>query len=81
MAANCWVAPLLKAGLGGVTAIDCNISVPCPVKLTDWGLFVALWVMVSNPVRVPVAVGAKVTLMVQLPFPARVAPQVVPDCA
>ena len=62
----------IEGWVGGVTVIDCNIAVPCPVKLTDWGLLVALWVMVSNPVRVPVAVGVKVTLMVQLLFPARV---------
>ena len=41
-----------------------------------WGLPVALSVMVMAPVRVPVAVGVKVTLMEQLAPAAREAPQV-----
>src|SRR2546427_11379364 len=41
-------------------------AVPVPVRLTMCGLPAALSVMVIAPVRVPVAVGGKVTLMVQL---------------
>lgn len=42
-------------------------EVPVPVRLMVCGLLLALSVMVTVPVRVPVAVGWKVTLMVQLP--------------
>ena len=41
-------------------------SCPVPLSDTDWGLFAALSVSVSVPVRLPVAVGVKVTLIVQL---------------
>ncbi len=49
--------------------------VPVPVRLTVWGLSLALSMMVSVPVRVPVAVGVKVTLMVQFPLGATELPQ------
>ena len=41
---------------------------PLPERLMTCGLPLALSVMVTAPVRVPVAVGVKVTLIVQL-FP------------
>ena len=47
-------------------------AVPVPVKLTVWGLLLALSVMVSVPLSVPVVVGAKTTLMVQDEPAARV---------
>ena len=47
-----------------------------PVRLMLCGLLAALSVMVIAPVRVPVAVGVKVTLMVQLPAAATNVPQV-----
>jgi len=44
-------------------------EVPVPVRVTDCGLPVALSETETAPVRVPAAVGLKVTLMVQLaPF-------------
>ena len=46
-----------------------------PVRLTAWGVLEALSLIVSVPVRVPVAVGLKVTLMVQLPPAATELPQ------
>ena len=46
-----------------------------PVSETTCGLLLALSVIVSEPVRVPVAVGAKVTLIVQLPPAATEPPQ------
>jgi len=52
--------------------------VPVPVKLTVWVLPVApllLSVMVSVPVRVPAALGVKVTLMVQEPPAVTLLPQ------
>ena len=39
---------------------------PEPVRLMCWGLPAALSVMVTVPVRVPVAAGVKLTLIVQL---------------
>jgi hypothetical protein len=45
------------------------LPVPVPERLTICGLPLALSVMVTAPLRVPVAVGVKVTLIVQL-FPA-----------
>src|SRR5205807_10115469 len=51
-------------------------AAPVPVRLTDCGLPAALSVMVIAPVRVPVAVGVKVTLMAQLAPAATDVPQV-----
>ena len=48
---------------------------PVPVNGTCCGLFAALSVMVTLPVRVPVCVGLKVTFIVQTFPAARVAPQ------
>ena len=39
--------------------------VPVPVKLTCWGLPLALSLTANVAVRVPVVAGVKVTLMVQ----------------
>jgi hypothetical protein len=47
---------------------------PVPFRLTVWGLPGALSVMLSVPVRAPVPVGAKVTLIVQLLPAAREGP-------
>ena len=41
-------------------------AVPVPERLTLWGLPVALSEMLSEAVRLPLAEGVKVTLMVQL---------------
>jgi hypothetical protein len=51
-------------------------AVPVPVRLTVWVARLALSVMVTAPVLVPVAVGLKVTLRVQLALAARLEPQV-----
>ena len=50
--------------------------VPVPVRLTVWGLPLALSVMVMDPVRAPVAVGVNFTLIVQTPLAAMPVPQV-----
>jgi hypothetical protein len=50
--------------------------VPVPVKVADWGLPEALSVMVTAALRAPVAVGLKVTLMVQFAPAATPVPQV-----
>jgi len=39
---------------------------PVPVRLTDCGLPAALPVMLTNAVRLPLAAGVNVTLIVQL---------------
>src|SRR5947209_2745903 len=51
-------------------------AVPVPVRLTVCGLSLASFVMLMAPVRVPVAMGVKVTLIVQFNPAAKVAPQV-----
>jgi hypothetical protein len=48
---------------------------PVPERGTDWGLPAALSVTVMDPVRVPVVVGVKVTLIVQLALTATELPQ------
>ena len=50
-------------------------AAPVPVSPAVCGLFVALSVTASDAVRLPVAVGVKVTLMVQLAPAARLVPQ------
>ena len=54
-----------------------------PLKLTVWGLPLALSVSVRLPERLPVAVGVNVTLITQLPLAATgvVVLQVVPVAA
>jgi hypothetical protein len=60
-----------------VTAGDVVIGrAPVPLKATVWGEPLALSVMVTVPVRAPVAVGVKLTEMVQLVPPATTLPQV-----
>ncbi len=68
---TCW---LLKLRLVGerVTAG----AIPVPLRLTLCGLPAALSVIETVPVRVPVAVGVNVTLIVQLAAAATDAPQV-----
>jgi hypothetical protein len=53
-----------------------STTVPVPVTLTVCGLPAALSVIDNVPVRVPLCVGLKVTLMVQLASAARLEPQV-----
>jgi len=50
-------------------------TTPVPVRLTLWGLPLALSVMASDPVRVPDADGMKVTLIAQLLCATRLLPQ------
>ena len=51
-------------------------AVPVPERLTACGLPLALSVMLSEAVRLPLAAGVKVTLMVQLAPAATELPQV-----
>ena len=50
-------------------------AVPVPVRLTLWGLPVALSLMASEAARLPGAEGVKVTLIVQLAPAATEMPQ------
>ena len=61
---------------GFVDSVADEALAPVPVRLTVDGLFVALLVIVSEPVRVPVVVGWNVTLTVQLAPAAMLDPQV-----
>src|SRR6266404_4036407 len=70
---SCWL-PKLKFVADKLT-MDAEAA-PVPVRLTDCGLPLALSVMVIAPVRVPVAVGVNVTLIVQLAPAATEVPQV-----
>jgi hypothetical protein len=61
---------LLKVRVGGDTpATGAPTARPVPVRLTVWleAVLLLLSLTISVPVRLPAAVGAKVTLMVQLP--------------
>ena len=49
--------------------------VPLPDSATVCGLLLALSLILTEPVRLPIAVGVKVTLMVHLAPPARLLPQ------
>src|SRR2546427_1397287 len=71
--------PKLKFAVDRLTAGP--EGVPVPIKLITWGLPPASSVMVMAPARVPMAVGAKLMLIVQLAPAARLPPfaQVVPD--
>ena len=51
-------------------------SVPNPERETICGLSVALSTMTSVPARLPGAVGVNVTVIVQLPPPGTLLPQV-----
>ena len=51
-------------------------TVPVPVRVTVCGLLVALSVIIIDAVRLPEAVGLKVTLIVQVPCAATELPQV-----
>jgi hypothetical protein len=51
-------------------------AVPVPVRLTVWVAELALSVMVTEPLRAPVAVGVKVTLIEQEAPAATLEPQV-----
>ncbi len=68
---TCWLLKV-RVLLDNVTAG----AIPVPLRLTLCGLFGALSVIDSVPVRVPVTVGVKVTLIVQLAPAATEVPHV-----
>lgn len=70
------VPPTAVLGKLALAGVKVTPAVPVPVSETACGLFGALSVMVTAPVRVPVCVGVKVTLNLQLAFAANVLEQV-----
>ena len=77
MAVSCKLVPTASVGFTGVIAIeDRPLVFPVPDIVELCGLLLAESVTVSFPVRFPVTVGVKVTLMVHFAFEARVEPQV-----
>lgn len=62
--------------LSVVMAADMVIDDPVPVSATLCGDPIALSVMLSAPVRVPAAVGVKVTMMVHVLLAGTLEPQV-----
>ena len=64
-----------KLKLEGESETAAGAGVPVPLRITVWGLPLALSEIVKAPLILPVAVGAKLTLIVQLAPPAREDPQ------
>src|SRR6266404_4964610 len=62
----------------GVRLADTTAAMPVPLSDTGEPLTLTLAVMVTVPVFAPVLVGVNVTLIVQVPPAANVAPQVPP---
>ena len=75
MAATGWLAKVRL--VGDRVTVD---AIPVPLTLTLWGLWETLSVTDTSALRVPAAVGWKVTVIVQLAPAATVEPQLV-DCA
>ena len=77
VAVNCWLLPNKIEGAAGVTARETRSgAVPVPDRFTTWGLVLALSVIVSAPILLPIAPGLNTTLMLQVLPAARLAPQV-----
>jgi hypothetical protein len=67
VAVNCWVNPAATDGLPGVTAIETKAAVlPVPLKETVCGELLTPSLKLSVALRVPVAAGVNVTVVVQL---------------
>jgi len=62
--------------VGLALSVKLPAATPVPVSVTVCGLIGALSVIAMVPLRVPVAVGVRVTLIVQLAPAARLAPHV-----
>jgi hypothetical protein len=69
-------ASLAKARVEGERLAVAEVLAPVPERLTVWGLPVALSATLSEALRVPVAEGLKVTLIVQFEPAATLEPQV-----
>lgn len=74
VAVNCCVLPGAMEGESGVTAIETSGgAVPLPVRATTCGLEAPLSTMVRVPLRIPMALGLKVTEISHAAPGARVA--------
>jgi hypothetical protein len=79
---DCAALAVLSAWLAKVSAVGASVAVgvpaaaPVPDSVTDCGLPVALSAMETDALRAPLAVGLKVTLIVQLAEAATLDPQV-----
>ena len=60
------VLPTASLPKASVVGESVTWATPVPVRLTDCGEFEAWSVIMIDPVRVPMAVGVNVTLIVQL---------------
>jgi hypothetical protein len=67
--------PTVCAGYVALLGVNVTGAMPVPESGTVCGLFAALSVIVMLPVRAPVWVGVKVTLIMQFAPTAKVAPQ------
>ena len=67
-----WLANVKPVGLKLTVAA---VAVPVPVRLTVWGLAGALSAIATEAVRLPLAEGVKVMLIVQLAPAATELPQ------
>ena len=65
-----WLANVRFAGDSPAAA-----AIPLPLRVTVWGLPLALSVTDRIPLRVPVAAGVKLTLILQLAPAAKLPPQ------
>ena len=68
------VCPTVTVPKSRLTGLS-STTVPIPVRLTFCGLFGALSTMANVPFRVPLCVGLKITLIVQLAPEGRLEPQ------
>lgn len=73
--ADCPAEVATDAGVTDTPKSATPADEPSPDRATDWGLPVALSDMLTAPFRTPEAVGAKVTLNVQLAPTATLLPQ------
>src|SRR5437763_1975739 len=71
-----WLPKLKEVGERLTAGVPVPDDTPLPLRLTFCGLPVALSLTVTVPVRVPVVVGLKFTLIVQLVRAASDVPQV-----
>src|ERR1017187_7774977 len=65
MVKSVWVFPM-SVGLSAVGDVSVKAAAPVPESNIDCGLPVALSLMLNAATRAPLAVGVKVTLMLQL---------------
>ena len=73
--------PTTRAGYVALAGASVAGVIPVPVRFEVCGLLLALSLTLNCPVRVPIAVGVNVTLIVHLPLAARLVVHVVAEAA